>query len=81
MGFLLAAGMFIAPGVNMSFAQNLALGQDGDDTDSEQEVKQENEMKNDSFCVDASTVAPTLSCNNLGLGLNLNTGNIAGGQK
>jgi len=48
--------------------------------DAEQKIEQENKIKNDSFCVDASTVAPTLSCNNVGLGLNLNTGNIAGGQ-
>ncbi len=48
--------------------------------DAEQKIEQENKIKNDSFCVDASTVSPTLSCNNIGVGLNLNTGNIAGGQ-
>ncbi len=58
--------------------------------DSEQKIEQENEIEQDSFCVDAGTsgigngpqTTGTLDdCNNIGLGLNLDLGNMAGGQK
>ncbi|MBA3978943.1 MAG: hypothetical protein H0X50_12295, partial [Nitrosopumilus sp.] len=47
---------------------------------SDQKIEQDTEIEQDSFCVSASTVPPTASCNNMALGFNVNTGNIAGGQ-
>ena len=50
--------------------------------EAEQEIEQENDIEQDSFCVESNTLPPVvgLSCNNVGLGLNLNTGNLAQGQ-
>ena len=67
----LLMGTISATGIDSAFANK-----------SEQKVEQETNIENDSFCVDANTVTvpPTLSCNNVGIGVNLYEGNLAQGQ-
>ncbi len=76
----LLMGTISATGIDSAFAN-----------ESDQKIEQENEIEQDSFCVDAGagTAAPGNgpnrgssegNCNNMALALNYNTGNIASGQ-
>ncbi len=52
---------------------------------SDQKIEQDTEIEQDSFCVDAGNAAPgggpnRGDCNDMALGFNVNTGNLASGQ-
>ena len=70
--FLLATGIF-SSGINMSYAQSNAIGQDGGG-DAKQKIEQKQFSSQDSQCVNAgSVVLSALDCNNIAAQLNANT--------